>query len=346
MKTLNSRQLRILEFLKVSAPKSATEIEKYLSGVSRATVNRDLEFLLEENKIYKEGKGKNTEYFISKGYTYTKPYAIDYFYKNPGERDINPSYNHKLTEELEDVEIFTDQEVTRLEALTQKYRSNVKKLDADILKRELERVIIELSWMSSKIEGNTYSLIETELLIEKNKEAAGKTKAETQMILNHKDAIKYILSNTEKFTKLTTTAVLKVHEILIKDLDSHGYRNSPVGITGTLYRPLQKKTELQKELDKIIGLLNKRKVSFEKSLLANLLIAYLQPFKDGNKRTARIIGNALLLANNCSPLSLLTLDEEEYRRALLLFYEQNNLSLFKKIFLDQYNFAVENYFLT
>ncbi|MBN1162793.1 Fic family protein [Patescibacteria group bacterium] len=345
MKTLNSRQLRILEFLKVSAPKSATEIENYLKGVSRATVNRDLELLLDENKIYKEGKGKNTEYFISKGYTYTKPYSIDYFYKNPAERDINPNYNQNITEELESIEIFSDEEVIRLEALTQKYRSNVKRLGTDVLKRELERVIIELSWMSSKIEGNTYSLIETELLIEKNKVAEGKTKAETQMILNHKDAIKYIVGNTEEFTKLTTIVVLKVHEVLIKDLESHGYRNSPVGITGTLYRPLQKKEKLQKELDKIVDLINKKVLPFEKSLLANLLIAYLQPFKDGNKRTARIVGNALLLANTCSPLSLLTLDEEEYRRALLLFYEQNNLSLFKKIFLDQYNFAVENYFL-
>ena len=346
MKTLNSRQLRILEYLKVNSSKSATEIEKYLKGVSRATVNRDLDLLLEENKIYREGKGKNTEYLISKGYTYTKPYSIDYFYKNPAERDISPSYNQNLTKELGSVEIFTDEEVTRLEALTQKYRNNVEKLDIDTLNRELERIIIELSWMSSKIEGNTYSLIETELLIEKNKVAEGKTKAETQMILNHKDAIRYIVSNTGKFATLSSKNILDVHEILIKDLDAHGYRNSPVGITGTLYRPLQKKAELQEELNKVVDLLNKRVLPFEKSLLSNLLIAYLQPFKDGNKRTARIIGNALLLANTCSPLSLLTLDEEEYRRSLVLFYEQNNLSLFKKIFLDQYNFAVENYFLT
>ena len=346
MKTLNSRQIRVLEFLKVNSPKSATGIERHLIGISRATVNRDLELLLDGKKIYKEGKGKNTVYFVSKGYTYTKPYSINYFYKNPAERNIKPEYNLKITQELKDIEIFTEQETSKLQALSQKYRDNVKKLDADILEKELERIIIELSWMSSKIEGNTYSLIETELLLEKNKVAEGHTRAETQMILNHKDAIKNIISNTSKFIKPTSKTIVSTHSILIKNLEDSGFRNSPVGITGTLYRPLPKKDKLQKEMDNITKLINSKALPFEKSLLANLLFAYLQPFKDGNKRTARIVGNALLMSNNCPPLSLLTLDEEEYRRSLLLFYEQNNISLFKKVFMEQYLFSVENYFLT
>jgi Fic family protein len=199
--------------------------------------------------------------------------------------------------------------------------------------------------MSSKIEGNTYSLIETELLLEKNKTADNHTKAEAQMIINHKEAINYIRKNNKQFIKLSLKNILNIHSILIKGLESEGIRNKPVGITGTLYRPLFNQNEIQNELSHIADLINGTDQIFEKVIYANLLIAYLQPFIDGNKRTSRIIGNAVLMANECAPLSLLTLDEQEYRRALLLFYEQNNVSLFKKIFIEQYRFSVENYFL-
>ena len=80
-------------------------------------------------------------------------------------------------------------------------------------------------------------------------------------------------------------------------------------------------------------------------MLAILLIAYIQPFVDGNKRTSRMIGNAILLANNACPLSYRSINELEYKKAVLLFYEQNNLSYFKKLFIEQYEFVVGNYFL-
>ena len=92
-------------------------------------------------------------------------------------------------------------------------------------------------------------------------------------------------------------------------------------------------------------LVNKSKNVFEKAVLAMLLIAYIQPFVDGNKRTSRMIGNAILLANNACPLSYRNINEIEYKKAVLLFYEQNNLSYFKKLFIEQYEFVVENYFL-
>ena len=89
---------------------------------------------------------------------------------------------------------------------------------------------------------------------------------------------------------------------------------------------------------------NEKANIFEKALLVLLLVSYIQPFNDGNKRTARIVSNALLIANNYCPLSFRTVDSIDYKKAMLLFYEQNNLSAFKQIFMEQFAFAVKTYF--
>jgi Fic family protein len=90
--------------------------------------------------------------------------------------------------------------------------------------------------------------------------------------------------------------------------------------------------------------INKQKNPFVKTLIAMLVIAYIQPFEDGNKRTSRIIGNAILIAHDACPLSFRSIDELEYKKAILLFYEQNNFSYFKELFIKQFEFAVKNYF--
>ena len=91
-------------------------------------------------------------------------------------------------------------------------------------------------------------------------------------------------------------------------------------------------------------LLNQKDEVFEKALLALVLISYIQPFMDGNKRTARIVSNAILINNYHCPISFRTVDSIEYKKAMLLFYEQNNLSAFKQIFINQFEFAVNTYF--
>jgi Fic family protein len=92
------------------------------------------------------------------------------------------------------------------------------------------------------------------------------------------------------------------------------------------------------------GLINLKQNVFEKALLALLLISYIQPFNDGNKRTARIVSNAILMVNQCCPISFRTVDSTEYKMAMLIFYEQNNISAFKKIFISQFEFAANTYF--
>ena len=103
-------------------------------------------------------------------------------------------------------------------------------------------------------------------------------------------------------------------------------------------------TSIKDALKALIEVINRTENPIEKALIAVLMIAYIQPFEDGNKRTSRILGNALLLANDYCPLSYRSVDEVEYKKAIIMFYEQNNATYFKKLFLDQYKQAVKKYF--
>ena len=131
----------------------------------------------------------------------------------------------------------------------------------------------------------------------------------------------------------------------MRDLNvERNIRRSRVGITGTNYRPLDNDFQIRKAMELACNLINGRKNVFERSMLSVLLLSYIQPFADGNKRTSRIVGNAVLIAEKCCPLSFRSVDSLKYKEAVLVFYEQNNISAFKKIFIDQYDFAVNTYF--
>lgn len=176
------------------------------------------------------------------------------------------------------------------------------------------------------------------------KEAVGHTKYEAQMILNHKSAVDYILQNPSKFRELTTNKILNLHSILIKDLEvSSGIRKNKVAITGTEYMPLSNPDSIKTALQKIVMMINKIDFPLTKSLLAALMIAYLQPFVDGNKRTSRTLANAILIAYDLYPLSYRDVDIVEYIKAMIVFYETNNIYHFKRIFINQYNFSINNY---
>ena len=246
--------------------------------------------------------------------------------------------------------LFSDEELSLLNFLTGKYQKNIeflKKESPTILKKEYERLIIELSWMSSKIEGNTYTLLETETLIKDSQQIYGHKIQEAFMILNHKETIEYIRNNSQSFKKIMLSDIEDVHRLLTKELGiSKAMRNIPVGIIGTDYRPLDNQHQIREAMEKTIHLVNKEQNVFSKTLIVMLLIAYIQPFEDGNKRTSRLMGNAILSAYNHCPLSYRSVNETKYKEALIMFYERNNFDNFKEIFIEQYQFAVENYFLT
>ena len=154
-------------------------------------------------------------------------------------------------------------------------------------------------WKSSQIEGNTYSLLETERLLKEKETASGKTKDEAVMLLNHKAALDLIIANPSYVKKMTVSIIEDIHSILIKDLGiARNIRNSIVGITGTNYKPLDNEFQIKEALSNMCTLINNKESIFEKALLALVLISYIQPFMDGNKRTARIVSNAILINYN------------------------------------------------
>ncbi len=123
-----------------------------------------------------------------------------------------------------------------------------------------------------------------------------------------------------------------------------GLRKTPVGIVGTNYRPLDNQHQIKEAVEKLVKIINKLKNPIEKALTTVIMISYIQPFEDGNKRTGRILANAILLANNYCPLSYRSIDEAEYKKAVIIFYENNSLAYFKELFIEQFNFAVDKYF--
>ena len=165
------------------------------------------------------------------------------------------------------------------------------------------------------------------------------------MLLNHKEALDFILENPDYLNPLQVSKIEDIHSILMKELDvERNLRKRRVAISGTNYKPLDNEFLIIEALELTCQLINGKQNVFEKALLTLVLISYIQPFIDGNKRTARIVSNAILINHNYCPISFRTVDAVEYKKAMLLFYEQNNISSFKEIFINQFEFAVNTYF--
>lgn len=345
---MDSRELQILEFIKKTGECSSKAVfEGAAVPVSYATLKRMLANLIANNYISTKGQGKGTKYFISPGFEVLQPIDVEaYYLKEIDERPIKKAFDFQLiTDVLPGFSVFTDAELEKLEKLQQVYRSNIAKLSEAAYLKELERLAIDLSWKSSQIEGNTYSLLETERLLKEKETASGKTKEEAIMLLNHKEAIDFIVENKDYLNPMTVSKIEDIHAILTKELNvERNLRRMRVGISGTNYRPLDNEFQILEALRDTCALINQKENVFEKALLALVLISYIQPFMDGNKRTARIVGNAILMAYDYCPLSFRTVDSIDYKKAMLLFYEQNNISVFKAIFISQFEFAVKTYF--
>lgn len=300
--------------------------------------------MLSSRLIQRKGAGRSAYYELSAHYSGIKKIDVEkYFSVNLDQRKIIEKFNFDIFGVLSD--IFTDSEKRRFAELNEVYQKKIQNISADALKKEIERLNIDFSWKSSKIEGNTYSLLETEQLIKNRQEAFGHSKEEAFMILNHKKALEYIGNNKKDFQFISVSKIENVHSLLIEGLNvTINLRKTLVGITGTNYKPLDNEFQIREALEKTCSLVNETKNVFEKAVILMLLIAYIQPFVDGNKRTSRLAGNAILQSFDSCPLSYRSMDEIKYKKAVLLFYEQNNISYFKELFLKQFEFAVENYF--
>ena len=345
---MQMRKTIVLDWLMNNPGRSSKEIfDGIHAEVAYSTIKRVLAQLISENFVATFGVGKARKYYVSPFYELFYPMDVNlYFEKEIDERKIKNSYNFSLIRKLlSEVKLFTPGENQKLSHLQAKFQSNISKLSDSEYAREMERLAIDLSWKSSQIEGNTYTLLETERLLREKETAAGKKKDEAIMLLNHKDALDFIVAHKDYLSPLTIQKVEDIHSLLIKDLDvDRNIRTGRVGISGTNYKPLDNEYQIKEAFGDLCDLVNSRHSTFEKALLILLLISYIQPFVDGNKRTARIVSNALLIEHGYCPISFRTVDSAHYKKAMLLFYEQNNISAFKEIFINQFEFAVNTYF--
>ncbi len=338
----------ILQYLHYNQPSTRDEIARGIAFEgSDATLKRAIASLVGNGDIIVTGKARATRYSLSPQAHLLMPLNLDtYFAKDVDERQVQTYFNFQLIrDQLPTVELFTKDERKHLNELQQMFRKHVDEMTVNEYKKEMERLGIDLSWKSSQIEGNTYSLLETERLLRESKTAEGKTKEEAIMLLNHKDALRFILDNPDYLQLLSLSHIEDIHALLTKDLSvDKGIRHRRVGITGTNYHPLDNEFQIREAIHDTCELINGKDNVFEKALLTLVLLSYIQAFSDGNKRTARITSNAILIANGYCPLSFRTVDSVDYKKAMLIFYEQNNIYAFKQIFMQQFEFAVSEYF--
>lgn len=345
---LNERQNAILAFIEANKKASIGQIIEYvqqgIGDVTRITISRDLKKFLKLSLIERQGAGRSVFYLPSTQYLILKKINVEkYFSIDSDQREIQEKFNFDIFGQL--AIIFTADEKNKFSELNEIYRKKISDISPDVFKKEIERLNIDFSWKSSKIEGNTYDLLETEQLIKNQQQATGHTQEEATMILNHKATLEYIRENSESFREMTVKKIENIHALLTNDLEvTKNLRKTLVRIIGTRYVPLDNEFQIREALEKTCQKVNETENAFEKAVILMLLIAYIQPFVDGNKRTSRLSGNAILQSFGCCPLSYRSMDEIEYKKAILLFYEQNNISYFKELFLKQFEFAVENYF--
>lgn len=322
-----------------------------MAGLTKApsdsTMKRLLSAAVKEGNIETAGRGPATKYKLTPQAHVTMPLDLaTYFDKDIDEREVQESFNFDLIRDvLPKVEIFTKEELEVLNDAQMEFEKNTEGMTELEYRKEMERLGVDLSWKSSQIEGNTYSLLETERLLKDKQTASGKTKEEAIMLLNHKDALDFVLDIPDYLKELSVHRIEDIHSILTKELEvDRNIRHRRVGITGTNYRPLDNEFQIREALEDTCTLVNGKDNVFEKAFLTLVLLSYIQAFIDGNKRTARITSNAVLIANGYCPISFRTVDSIDYKKALLMFYEQNNIAAFKKIFIEQFLFAVKTYF--
>ncbi|MBW7960690.1 Fic family protein [Patescibacteria group bacterium] len=342
------RQRYLVNLVNQSEGLSRKEIQNGIRSIypaSKITIIRDLNILIKNRSIRKLGRARALKYFPVERNRVLRKFDIDrYFAIEPDQRkNILTRFDFGIFDNLKD--LFFQSELDTLKKVCKSFSQKINRLQQDILKRELERFTIELSWKSSKLEGNTYTLLETESLINERRQAKGKTKEEAVMILNHKLAFEKILNNKDQFKELSVSKVNQLHNLLVKDLKiSTGIRRQTVGITGTAYIPLDNEYQLKETLEKTLLIANKAKNVFEKALIVLCMISYIQPYSDGNKRVSRMLTNAVLISHDLYPLSYRSVDEDNFKKALILFYEQGSLFELKKIFIEQIRFANKTYF--
>ena len=206
----------------------------------------------------------------------------------------------------------------------------------------LGRLLIDLSWASSHLEGNTYTRLDTRELIEHGRAADGKAAIETQMILNHKAAIEMLAENTD-FADFNRYTVLNLHSALAENLLPNPADEGQTRRQQVVYRPMSVPAQIDELLDVLLDKAQQIADPFEQSFFAMVHIPYLQPFADVNKRTSRLLANLPLLRANLCPLTFLDVPESAYARAVLGVYEMTRVELLRDLYVWAYERSTHEY---
>jgi hypothetical protein len=362
--TITNQQEKILKAL-ILFPEGASieEIQKAADlGIDKRQFQRRLNTLIESGQINRTGKSRGTKYHTIKA-------------EKIETSEINPEFELLISKEGEEIRsqvscseekrIPVSYNKNFLEVykpnvdfyLSTEQRENLRKIgrigDNSIqeagtyAKQILQKLLIDLSWNSSRLEGNTYSLLETEELIEFGKEADNKSAMEAQMILNHKEAIEFIVQSADDIGYNSYT-ILNLHALLANNLlpdpaAPGRLRKIPVGIKKSVYTPIAIPQVIENMFDLILQKAREINDPFEQAFFVMVHLPYLQPFEDVNKRTSRLAMNIAFNTHNLSPLSFIDVPHELYIQGLLGVYELNRVELLRDIFIWAYNRSSTRY---
>lgn len=352
----------------ILASRSGASLSELLTKhpeIARRTAQRILANLVESSQITAQGEGRARRYFAIEHQAETHALNTDidafpaFIPLSADSRDIL-AYINQPTEARKPVgyqrdflDAYRPNETGYLpESLRRQLHRMGKTADATepagtYSRAVLNRLLIDLSWASSHLEGNTYSRLDTRQLIEQGKAAQGKAAIETQMILNHKTAIELLVENIEsaEFNRYT---LMNLHSALAENLlpnpaDEGRIRQHAVDIGKSTYRPLSTPQQIEDALDVLLGKANQIADPFEQSFFMMVHLPYLQPFADINKRTSRLAANLPLFRANLCPLTFLDVPEQAYSRATLGVYEMTRVELLRDLYIWAYERSTQEY---
>jgi Fic family protein len=341
---MNDTNILILgTFRRGESQSSSVVYERLNQKLALVTVKRTLSNLQAQGYLVRSGRGRSVQYVLTRKGLFLRPIDIDRYLAKPQQERIgNIHFNHEVFV-TPPVLVISDDERAQADIATKLFQSKAHENQA-VRKRELERFVVEMSWKSAQIEGNTYTLLDTERLLLHGIPSVKNTPFETQMILNQKAAFTFVYEHEDLWRDLSVPAIEKVHELVIEDLGvARNLRQTSVGITGTEYQPLGNIYQIREALESLLTYVNATENVYEKALMLVVGLSYIQPFADGNKRTARMVANGVLLAYGCAPISYRAVDETAYKEATLIFYEQNSVVPFKQLFIEQYIYSATHY---
>lgn len=366
---LENRILKILE--KESKGKKITDLASALNmniddAAIRRSLQRVLKSLVNQKKIEPSGQARARSYSVftknvfnakvdDEGATSLIKHIklseagekLLKYINQPISRRKPVGYNQKLLQEYipnKTIYLTPDQKKTLMEL--GKVEPSIK--PAGTYARDIyHRLIIDLSWNSSRLEGNTYSLLETKRLIELGEVADGKNATEAQMILNHKAAIEFLIDSAEEIN-FDRLAICNIHALLSDNLlgdpsASGKIRERAVQISGSTYLPIDNPHLLSEMFDLFLKKAKQIENPFEQCFFSLVHLSYLQAFEDVNKRTSRISANIPLIKKNLKPLAFVDVDQDAYLKALLGIYEKNDVSLLRDLFMWAYKRSTQRY---